>query len=150
MKLVYSYYALDIVHKGHLEMMKNSKAIAGEDGKLIVGILTDEAIMEKKSRPIVSFNERVEQGGGMLSWVISEGMTGEPERMRKQFKEKIFGDIDVGGVDFVRELDEKNLSRSEKRKQMKKFIIGHPVHAGANMLWNFTYYRNYQETGLHT
>jgi phosphoenolpyruvate phosphomutase / 2-hydroxyethylphosphonate cytidylyltransferase len=60
MKLVYSYYVLDIVHKGHLEMMKNSKAIAGEDGKLIVGILTDEAVMEKKPKPILSFDERIE------------------------------------------------------------------------------------------
>ena len=60
MKTVYSYYVLDIVHKGHLEMMKNAKAIAGEDGKLIVGILTDEAVMEKKAKPIVSFEERIE------------------------------------------------------------------------------------------
>ena len=58
-KLVYSYYVLDIVHAGHLLMMKNAKAIAGEDGKLIVGILTDEAVMEKKPRPILSFAERV-------------------------------------------------------------------------------------------
>ncbi len=60
MKIVYSYYVLDIVHKGHLEMMKNSKAIAGEDGKLIVGILTDKAVMEKKSKPVISFEERTE------------------------------------------------------------------------------------------
>jgi len=60
MKIVYSYYVLDIVHKGHLLMMKNAKAIAGPDGKLIVGILTDEAVMEKKPRPITSFEERVE------------------------------------------------------------------------------------------
>ncbi len=60
MKLVYSYYVLDIVHKGHLEMMKNAKAIAGKDGKLIVGILTDEAVMEKKTKPILSFDERIE------------------------------------------------------------------------------------------
>lgn len=59
MKLVYSYYVLDIVHAGHLLMMRNAKAIAGEDGKLIVGILTDEAVMEKKPRPIISFAERV-------------------------------------------------------------------------------------------
>ena len=58
MKLVYSYYVLDIVHKGHLKMMENAKAIAGEDGKLIVGILTDEAVMEKKTKPILSFDER--------------------------------------------------------------------------------------------
>ena len=60
MKLVYSYYVLDIVHKGHLLMMKNSKAIAGEDGKLIVGILTDEAVMEKKPRPVLSFEDRMD------------------------------------------------------------------------------------------
>ncbi len=60
MKIVYSYYVLDIVHKGHLLMMKNAKAIAGDDGKLIVGILTDEAVMEKKTKPILPFDERIE------------------------------------------------------------------------------------------
>lgn len=60
MRIVYSYYVMDIVHQGHLLMIKNSKAIAGEDGKLIVGILTDEAVMEKKERPIISFEERIE------------------------------------------------------------------------------------------
>ncbi|HAW58186.1 MAG TPA: ADP-heptose synthase [Bacteroidales bacterium] len=58
MKIVYSYYVLDLVHRGHLKMMENAKAIAGKDGKLIVGILTDEAVMEKKSKPILSFDER--------------------------------------------------------------------------------------------
>lgn len=60
MKIVYSYYVLDIVHTGHLLMMRNSKAIAGPDGKLIVGILTDESVMEKKPRPVLSFPERME------------------------------------------------------------------------------------------
>jgi cytidyltransferase-like protein len=60
MKIVYSYYVLDIVHKGHLLMMKNAKALAGVDGKLIVGILTDEAVMEKKPKPTLSFEERIE------------------------------------------------------------------------------------------
>ena len=60
MNLVYSYYVLDIVHKGHLMMMQNAKAVAGPDGKLIVGILTDEAVMEKKAKPILSFEERLD------------------------------------------------------------------------------------------
>jgi cytidyltransferase-like protein len=59
MKIVYSYFVLDIVHKGHLMMMRNAKAIAGEDGKLIVGILTDEAVMEKKTKPLLSFEDRM-------------------------------------------------------------------------------------------
>ena len=41
MIIVYSYYVLDIIHKGHLEMLRNAKAIAGSDGRLIVGILKD-------------------------------------------------------------------------------------------------------------
>lgn len=60
MNIVYSYYVLDIVHRGHLLMMKNAKAMAGPDGKSIVGILTDEAVMEKKPKPLLSFDERME------------------------------------------------------------------------------------------
>ena len=60
MLLVYSYYVLDIVHKGHLLFMKNAKAIAGEKGKSIVGILTDDAVIEKKPKPTTSFEERLE------------------------------------------------------------------------------------------
>jgi phosphoenolpyruvate phosphomutase len=58
-KIVYSYYCLDIVHPGHLLQMKNAKRLAGEDGISIIGILTDEAVMEKKPRPIISFDERM-------------------------------------------------------------------------------------------
>lgn len=60
MIIVYSYYVLDVVHKGHLEMLRNAKAVAGPNGRLIVGILTDKAVMEKKPCPIVPFEERVE------------------------------------------------------------------------------------------
>ena len=61
MDIVYSYFVLDIVHRGHLLMMKNSKAIAGENGRLIVGIVSDEAVIKQKGRaPILSFSERLE------------------------------------------------------------------------------------------
>jgi cytidyltransferase-like protein len=59
-KIVYSYYVMDIVHKGHILHMKNSKAIAGKDGISIIGILTDKAAMEKKPRPTLSFDERMD------------------------------------------------------------------------------------------
>ncbi len=58
--IVYSYYVLDIIHSGHLLMMKNAKTFAGPNGKLIVGILTNKAAMEKKTKPIISFEERME------------------------------------------------------------------------------------------
>jgi len=57
---VYSYLVLDVIHKGHLLFMQSAKSFAGSDGRLIVGILTDDAVMEKKSKPIMSFEERME------------------------------------------------------------------------------------------
>ena len=59
MKKVYSYYVMDILHDGHIEMLRNCRAVADKlGGILIVGILTDEAVMEKKPRPIMSFGQR--------------------------------------------------------------------------------------------
>ncbi len=58
--VVYSYYVLDIVHKGHLLYMRNAKMMVGEQGISVIGILTDKAVMEKKPKPILSFDERVE------------------------------------------------------------------------------------------
>jgi cytidyltransferase-like protein len=60
MLIVYSYYVLDFLHAGHVLFMRNAKAIAGDNGKHIVGILTDEAVMEKKGRPVMRFDERME------------------------------------------------------------------------------------------
>lgn len=61
MNLVYSYFVLDIVHRGHLMMLKNSKAIAGPEGRLIVGIVSDQAVLDKKGKsPTLNFSERLE------------------------------------------------------------------------------------------
>ena len=61
MNLVYAYFVLDIVHRGHLLMMKNSKALAGESGRLIMGIVSDEAVLKQKGRlPVLNFSERLE------------------------------------------------------------------------------------------
>lgn len=59
-EIIYSYYVLDIVHRGHRLQMKNAKGLVGNDGTSIVGILTKEAVLEKKSKkPILSFDERM-------------------------------------------------------------------------------------------
>lgn len=59
-RIVYSYYVLDIVHRGHLLQMKNAKATAGKDGISVVGILTEKAVLEKKpKKPVLGFDERM-------------------------------------------------------------------------------------------
>ena len=59
MIVVYSYYVMDILHRGHILHMRNAKKIAGPDGISVVGILTDAATMEKKKAPLLSFDERM-------------------------------------------------------------------------------------------
>lgn len=55
MIIVYAYVVGDIIHKGHIEALKNAKALGD---KLIVGVLTDKAVMEKKPKPVIDFEER--------------------------------------------------------------------------------------------
>ena len=57
MKVGYAYVVADLLHIGHLKHLQACKALCD---KLIVGVLTDGATMEKKSKPIISFGERLE------------------------------------------------------------------------------------------
>ena len=54
--VVYAYVVGDILHYGHLRHLRNAKSLGD---KLVVGILTDEAAMEKKPKPTLSFAERL-------------------------------------------------------------------------------------------
>ena len=57
MTIGYAYVVADIFHIGHLRHLLNCKAMCDI---LIVGVLTDEATMEAKPRPIVPFEERIQ------------------------------------------------------------------------------------------
>jgi len=56
MKIVYAYVCGDILHEGHLLQLENAKGLGDA---LIVGVLTDKAVMEKKKAPIISFAQRL-------------------------------------------------------------------------------------------
>jgi len=56
MKIVYAYICADILHEGHLLFLENAKSFGD---KLVVGVLTDKAVMEKKNRPTMPFKERL-------------------------------------------------------------------------------------------
>lgn len=70
--VIYAYVVGDILHKGHLLHLKNAKALGDI---LIVGVLTDEAVMEKKDRPVLDFAERLELVGSlkMVDVAIPQG-----------------------------------------------------------------------------
>jgi len=54
--IVYAYVVADLLHVGHVLHLENSKALGD---KLIVGVLTDKAVMEKKKKPILPLSERM-------------------------------------------------------------------------------------------
>ena len=53
-KIVYVGLAADILHEGHINILN----IASSYGKVIVGLLTDEAVATYKRLPFFSFNQR--------------------------------------------------------------------------------------------
>ena len=53
----YAYVVGDLLHKGHRLHLKNCKALCDY---LIVGILSEKAVLEKKPAPIQSLSDRIE------------------------------------------------------------------------------------------
>ena len=54
MKQVYLAMSADIIHHGHINVIKK----ASELGEVTVGILTDEVIASYKRFPLLTFEER--------------------------------------------------------------------------------------------
>jgi glycerol-3-phosphate cytidylyltransferase len=52
----YAYVVGDLLHVGHLLHLQNCARLCD---RLIVGVLTDRAAMEKKPRPTVPFDDRI-------------------------------------------------------------------------------------------
>jgi len=107
-RMVYSYYVLDIVHRGHLKMMKNAKKIAGEDGISIVGILTKEAVLEKKDKkPILSFDERMNLAEAIdcVDVVVTQD-TYSPLKNLKKIKPDIAMESDSHNPKDIKEVEE--------------------------------------------
>lgn len=70
-KIVYCYMVADIFHIGHLKALQNAKK---QGDYLIVGVLTDEACMEKKPKPIISLRERLKivKSLGIVDMVVGQ------------------------------------------------------------------------------
>ena len=54
-KIVYIGMSADLIHHGHLNIISEGKKL----GKVIIGLLTDEAIASYKRLPLIAFNERI-------------------------------------------------------------------------------------------
>jgi len=70
-KIVYTCFCTDVIHEGHLNILQK----AAEYGEVIVGILSDEAMIRYNRFPTISFEERraiVERTGLVSKTVIQQ------------------------------------------------------------------------------
>lgn len=56
MKKVYTCFCTDVIHEGHLNILKKAK----EYGEVVVGVLADEAMVRYNRFPTISLEERIE------------------------------------------------------------------------------------------
>lgn len=54
--IVYTYGVFDLFHKGHIELLKEAKALGDE---LVVGLFTDAVAESFKRKPVVCLEDRV-------------------------------------------------------------------------------------------
>jgi glycerol-3-phosphate cytidylyltransferase len=58
-KIVYTGGTFDIIHSGHVKFLEQCRKIAGEDGKVVVALNTDEFIKAYKGKPpVMNYLER--------------------------------------------------------------------------------------------
>ena len=88
MKTVYIAISADILHHGHINLIKK----AAEYGKLIVGVLTDEAVATYKRFPVIEFEERkfiIENISG-VSEVVPQNTLDYTDNLKKYKPDYVF------------------------------------------------------------
>lgn len=71
MKTVYACFCTDSIHEGHLNIIGHAR----QYGKVIIGVLSDEAMVRYNRFPVITFEERVEmikQLGGVSRVVVQQ------------------------------------------------------------------------------
>jgi glycerol-3-phosphate cytidylyltransferase len=61
MNIIYTGGTFDLFHSGHVNLLKRCKEVAGDNGKVVVALNTDDFIFQfKNKKPICTEQERIE------------------------------------------------------------------------------------------
>ena len=95
---VYADMTADLFHYGHVEFLRQARALGDY---LLVGIHSDDVLEANKRKPILTLEERVKSVAG-CRWV-DEVIPGAPWRIDAPWIEKYGIDLAVHGDDFSQE-----------------------------------------------
>ncbi len=98
---VYIGMSADLLHPGHLNIINNARKYAGEDGEVVVGLLTDKAIASYKRLPYMDWEQRkivVESVKGVSRVIPQETLDYVPNLRREKPDFVLHGDDWKTGV----------------------------------------------------
>ena len=101
MSKVYIGMSADLLHPGHLNIISQARAYAGEDGEVVVGLLTDKAIASYKRLPYMAYEQRkvvVENVKGVSRVIAQETLDYVPNLRRERPDYVLHGDDWKTGV----------------------------------------------------
>lgn len=93
-RTVYMCFSTDILHSGHIAIIKKAARL----GKLMIGVLSDEAVTSYKRVPLLSYNERKT----MLENIVGVNQVVEQHKLSyRENLEKYRPDFVVHGDDWI-------------------------------------------------
>ncbi len=132
MTKVYAYVVADLLHIGHLRALQQAKALGDY---LVVGVLTDEAVVAYKRQPVIPFEERMELLISLkcVDEVVRQDTLDPSENL------KVLGDIDIvvhgddwdenfPGAEYMRSVGKKVVRTKYYKGQSTTVIIERIKH----------------------
>ena len=101
MAKVYLGMSADLLHPGHLNIISEARKYAGDDGEIVVGLLTDAAIASYKRLPFMSWEQRkviVENVKGVSRVIAQETLDYVPNLLKEKPDYVLHGDDWKNGV----------------------------------------------------
>ena len=156
-KIVYIGMSADLVHQGHLNIIKEGVL----HGEVVVGLLTDEAIASYKRLPLIEFNERkliVENLKGVKEVIAQETLDYTPnlkklkpdfvvhgddwkEGVQKVIRQKVIDTLEewngkliepkytegISSTDLITAIKSKGVTPGNRMKTLRRLIDSKPI-----------------------
>lgn len=117
MIVVYTGGVFDVLHKGHLRLLKKARSLGDY---LVVGIQEDSSVIKTKPKPVLSTQERVDQMLEIpfVDKVVVYSATQTPETIKQ-----IMPDVFVHGDDWLDQLDRTKIIQFMENNNIKMVLL---------------------------
>lgn len=114
--VVFTAGVWDILHVGHLNLLRRAKALGD---RLVVGVLTDEAAERYKPRPVMPFEQRIELVSELR---MVDDVAQVDDTNATALLQQIEPDILVHGSDILKKSDWE-IGQTWMREQGRQFVV---------------------------